>query len=344
MRSALQPLACVLYASSSCPTSRARHVAVHRTGLDRAAVLLCGKGFGRRHVTGVDPIDRDDVGQGVRGGHRGARDQRPLGEPPRTARQARRRDRGGRPSGRDPRPRDRRGRVRAARSSTSASPDDDSYPISMRTMLRNNLTLKSGVTLDRRRVLERRRRVRARSSRVAAGIRHPHLRRRRGAGRVRTGLPPDTGTHQDRDRGDDQRADCRMRSPPKSGSGADGWWDRPSSAPRSSPRPGTTTSGSTSSTAISTTPTSHCCCAGSSTFRSPPRCDCRRRTPRPSAGCSTRVPTRSSSRWSSRAEQAAAAVAATRYAPAGVRSFGPLRASLGLDPAELRGAGPVCSR
>jgi 4-hydroxy-2-oxoheptanedioate aldolase len=34
------------------------------------------------------------------------------------------------------------------------------------------------------------------------------------------------------------------------------------------------------------------------------------------------------------AEQAATAVAATRYAPAGVRSFGPLRTSLGLDPAE----------
>ena len=33
-------------------------------------------------------------------------------------------------------------------------------------------------------------------------------------------------------------------------------------------------------------------------------------------------------------EQAAAAVAATRYAPAGVRSFGPLRASLGLDHTE----------
>ena len=33
------------------------------------------------------------------------------------------------------------------------------------------------------------------------------------------------------------------------------------------------------------------------------------------------------------AEQAEAAVAATRYAPGGVRSFGPLRASLGLDPA-----------
>jgi 2-keto-3-deoxy-L-rhamnonate aldolase RhmA len=34
------------------------------------------------------------------------------------------------------------------------------------------------------------------------------------------------------------------------------------------------------------------------------------------------------------AETAAAAVAATRYAPAGVRSFGPLRADIGLDPAE----------
>jgi 4-hydroxy-2-oxoheptanedioate aldolase len=33
------------------------------------------------------------------------------------------------------------------------------------------------------------------------------------------------------------------------------------------------------------------------------------------------------------ADKAAAAVAATRYAPAGVRSFGPLRASLGLEPA-----------
>lgn len=34
------------------------------------------------------------------------------------------------------------------------------------------------------------------------------------------------------------------------------------------------------------------------------------------------------------AAQAAAAVAATRYAPAGVRSYGPLRADLGRDPAE----------
>ena len=35
------------------------------------------------------------------------------------------------------------------------------------------------------------------------------------------------------------------------------------------------------------------------------------------------------------AAQAAAAVAATRYPPAGIRSFGPLRASLGVDPAGL---------
>jgi 4-hydroxy-2-oxoheptanedioate aldolase len=35
------------------------------------------------------------------------------------------------------------------------------------------------------------------------------------------------------------------------------------------------------------------------------------------------------------AEQAAAAIAATRYPPAGVRSFGPLRASLGYDTAAL---------
>lgn len=34
-------------------------------------------------------------------------------------------------------------------------------------------------------------------------------------------------------------------------------------------------------------------------------------------------------------EQARAAVAATRYAPAGVRSFGPLRAGLGADPSAL---------
>jgi 2-keto-3-deoxy-L-rhamnonate aldolase RhmA len=41
------------------------------------------------------------------------------------------------------------------------------------------------------------------------------------------------------------------------------------------------------------------------------------------------------------AEQAAAAVVATRYAPAGVRSFGPLRAGLGHDPAALEARASV---
>ncbi|AFM16770.1 2,4-dihydroxyhept-2-ene-1,7-dioic acid aldolase [Mycolicibacterium chubuense NBB4] len=41
------------------------------------------------------------------------------------------------------------------------------------------------------------------------------------------------------------------------------------------------------------------------------------------------------------AEQAAQAVAAARYAPAGVRSFGPLRASLGIDPAALQARASV---
>lgn len=36
-----------------------------------------------------------------------------------------------------------------------------------------------------------------------------------------------------------------------------------------------------------------------------------------------------------RPEQAVEAVAATRYAPGGIRSFGPLRASLGVDPAAI---------
>jgi 4-hydroxy-2-oxoheptanedioate aldolase len=41
------------------------------------------------------------------------------------------------------------------------------------------------------------------------------------------------------------------------------------------------------------------------------------------------------------ADQAAAAVAATRYPPAGIRSFGPLRASLGRDPAAVESRASV---
>lgn len=41
------------------------------------------------------------------------------------------------------------------------------------------------------------------------------------------------------------------------------------------------------------------------------------------------------------ADQAAAAVSATRYAPDGVRSFGPLRADLGIEPAALQARASV---
>ncbi|MFB1296858.1 HpcH/HpaI aldolase/citrate lyase family protein [Mycobacterium sp. pW049] len=41
------------------------------------------------------------------------------------------------------------------------------------------------------------------------------------------------------------------------------------------------------------------------------------------------------------AADAAAAVAATRYGPSGIRSFGPLRASLGIDPAALQNRASV---
>ena len=116
-----------------------------------------------------------------------------------------------------------------------------------------------------------------------------------------------------------------------------GWVVGPdrSSAPRSSPTPGTTTSDSTCSTAIWTMPTSRCCCAGWSTYPIATAVRLPSTDPAPigrvlDAGADAVIIAMVES-----AEQAAAAVAATRYAPAGVRSFGPLRASLGLDPAAL---------
>ena len=43
----LQPLACVLYAIEQLPDLNGLHVGDHRAGLDRAAVLVCGQGGGR---------------------------------------------------------------------------------------------------------------------------------------------------------------------------------------------------------------------------------------------------------------------------------------------------------
>ena len=84
-----------------------------------------------------------------------------------------------------------------------------------------------------------------------------------------------------------------------------------------------------------TTPTSRCCCAGWSTYPSPPRCGCRRPIPPRSAESWTPAPTRSSSRWSSRPNRRPPPSPPPAMRPQAVRSFGPLRASLGHDPATL---------
>ena len=138
--------------SSSCPKLEGPARRRDRSGLDRAAVLLCGQGCGRRRVTGVDPVDRDGVAKEfgvdtvVRAtsdrwvSHLDPHDQpdiviEAVGHQVATLGHA----------------------IEAAAFGGTVFyfgvADDDSYPISMRTMLRNNLTLKSGVTLDRRRML-----------------------------------------------------------------------------------------------------------------------------------------------------------------------------------------------
>jgi threonine dehydrogenase-like Zn-dependent dehydrogenase len=148
----LQPLACVLYAVEQLPDLRDRHVAVLGQGSIGLLFSYVAKAAGAAHVTGIDPIDRETVGGkfGVDSVVRAtsdrwvshlAADDKPdvvieaVGHQVATLNHA----------------------VEAAAFGGTVFyfgvPDDDCYPISMRTMLRNNLTLKSGVTLDRRRVL-----------------------------------------------------------------------------------------------------------------------------------------------------------------------------------------------
>lgn len=150
----LQPLACVLYAVEQLPDLTGRHVAVLGQGSIGLLFSFVAKAAGAAHVTGVDPVDRDDVGPafGVdtvvratsdRWVSRLAPDAKPdivieaVGHQVATLGHA----------------------VEAVAPGGTVFyfgvPDDDSYPISMRTMLRNNLTLKAGITLDRRRVLDR---------------------------------------------------------------------------------------------------------------------------------------------------------------------------------------------
>lgn len=148
----LQPLACVLYAVEQLPELKGRHVAVIGQGSIGLLFSYATKAAGAAHVTGVDPVDREEIGHafGVDTLVRATSDRwvshlspndRPdivieaVGHQVATLGDA----------------------VEATAFGGTifyfGVPDDDCYPISMRTILRNNLTLKSGVTLDRRRVL-----------------------------------------------------------------------------------------------------------------------------------------------------------------------------------------------
>jgi threonine dehydrogenase-like Zn-dependent dehydrogenase len=148
----LQPLACVLYAVEQLGGLTGRHVAVIGQGSIGLLFSYVAKAVGARLVTGVDPVDRETLGPrfGVDRVVRSTSDRwirhldqadRPdvvieaVGHQVATLGHA----------------------IEAAAFGGTVFyfgvTDDDTYPISMRTMLRNNLTLKSGVTLERRRML-----------------------------------------------------------------------------------------------------------------------------------------------------------------------------------------------
>lgn len=147
----MQPLACVLYALEQLPDLAGRHVAILGQGSIGLLFSYTAKAAGAQQVTGVDPVDRSAVATtfGVDTMVRATSDRwvsqlvdRPdivieaVGHQVATLNHA----------------------IQAASPGGTVFyfgvADDDSYPISMRTMLRNNLTLKSGVTLDRRRMLD----------------------------------------------------------------------------------------------------------------------------------------------------------------------------------------------
>ena len=149
----LQPLACVLYACEQLPELAGRHVAIIGQGSIGLLFSYVAKAAGARRVTGVDPVDREShaAAFGVDDAVRATSDRwvsqlapgdradvviEAVGHQVATLGHA----------------------IEAAAPGGTVFyfgvADDDAYPISMRTILRNNLTLKSGVTLDRRRVLE----------------------------------------------------------------------------------------------------------------------------------------------------------------------------------------------
>lgn len=148
----LQPLACVMYALEQLPDLTGKRVAVIGLGSIGLLFACLAKAAGAAHVTGVDPVDRSGIAAdfGLDTVVRATSDRwvsklawadkadvviEAVGHQVATLNHA---------------------LAAAAFGGTVfyfGIPDDDSYPMSMRTMLRGNLTLKSGVTLDRRRVL-----------------------------------------------------------------------------------------------------------------------------------------------------------------------------------------------
>ncbi|OBF93880.1 alcohol dehydrogenase [Mycobacterium sp. 852014-52450_SCH5900713] len=149
----LQPLACVLYACEQLPDLAGRHVAIIGQGSIGLLFSYVAKAAGARRVTGVDPVDRSSVATafGVDDPVRATSDrwvsQLAAGDRADIVIEA---------VGHQV--------ATLGHAIDATAPggtvfyfgvaDDDAYPINMRAMLRNNLTLKSGVTLDRRRMLE----------------------------------------------------------------------------------------------------------------------------------------------------------------------------------------------
>jgi L-iditol 2-dehydrogenase len=148
----LQPLACVMYAFEQLPDLTGKRVAVIGLGSIGLLFTYLAKAGGATHVTGIDPVDRSAIAAdfGVDTVVRATSDRwvsrlsaadkadvviEAVGHQVATLNHA----------------------LEAAAFGGTVFyfgvPDDDSYPISMRTLLRGNLTLRSGVTLDRRRVL-----------------------------------------------------------------------------------------------------------------------------------------------------------------------------------------------
>lgn len=152
----LQPLACVLYAIEAVAQRTGladRHVAVIGQGSIGLLFSAVAKAAGARRVTGVDPVDRRDVAA--------AFGVDTVVQSP-SDRWVRHLDAGDRPDIVIEAVGHQVATLGHAIEAVAPGgtvfyfgvPDDDSYPISMRTMLRNNLTLISGVTQERRRMLE----------------------------------------------------------------------------------------------------------------------------------------------------------------------------------------------